>query len=140
MAEQVTIWRFFHKSSHALLGDGKKVSVIGWTQIESVAGVEIDALGKEENQVARVAYVFHSPTQDPALLVAPFQNALGFVPEFSECETLIRSEIVPGGAREEWFDVFDGACQPDERVYVLYPGSEKNRESLRSDSRETLYV
>lgn len=103
-------------------------------------GVEMDMLAEEENQVARVAYVFHSETEDPKLLVSPYRESLGFVPESEEFELLLRSEIVPKGARDDWFDVFCGTCRPDDNIYVLAPDTDENREMFRCDSIEVLFV
>ncbi len=138
MADRVTIWRFYHRASRSLLGDGRKVEVVGWTVVESSAGVELDILGEEKNEVARVAYVFHTEGENPAALVASFKEGLGFVPELTEFESFLRSDIVPRGARDDWFDVFDGGCAPGEQIYVLFPGSDKNRDEFRSCTREIL--
>ena len=140
MTDRVTIWRFFHPANIALLADGRNVEVIGWTAEEAVDGMDLDQLAEEANQVGRVAYVYHSEAKDPESLVASFREALGFTPEFSECETLLREEIVSKGAREDWFDVFDGTCAPDENIYLLYPATEENLAALRRRSVETLFV
>ena len=140
MADRVTIWRFFHRANHALLGDGQRLRIVGWTEEQMRDGAELDVLAKEENQVVRVAYVFHSETEDPKLLVSPYRESLGFVPESSEFETLLRSEIVPKGARDDWFDVFCGTCRPDDSIYVLSPDSDENRKKFRGDSSEILFV
>ncbi len=140
MSDRVTIFRFYHPASSYLIGDGESATVVGWTEEMMIAGVDLDALSHHRNQIARVAYVFHTDKEAPESLISPFRETLGFVPETSESETLLRTEIVPNGARDDWFDVFTSECRPDDTVYVIFPDSPENREKFRSDSRETLFV
>lgn len=140
MADRVTIWRFYHRAARSLLGDGSKVEVIGWTPEESTAGIELAILAEERNEVARFAYIFHSAGENPAILVASFTQRLGFVPELTESESFMRADIVSKGAREDWFDAFDGGCAPGDQVFVLLPSSDKNRDEFRACTREILYT
>lgn len=140
MADRVTILRLYHRASLALLGDGQRIAPIGWSAQEMLEGIELDVLAKEANQVARVAYVFHNEADAPMQLASAYIDALGFAPEISETDTLLRSETVPKGVREDWFDAFDEKCQPDETIYVIALGSEENREKFRSASSEILFL
>ncbi len=140
MSDRVTIFRFYHPANRMLIGDGESVTVIGWTEQEMTEGIDLDGLADHRNQIARVVYLFHSANEDPELLAFPFRESLGFVPESADSETLLRADIVPNGAREDWFDVFTSECRPDDSVYVLFPDSPENREKFRSDCRETLFV
>jgi hypothetical protein len=140
MADRITVCRFFHKASRALLGDGGSVEVIGWTAEQSRAGVELDELGKEENAVARLAYVVHSTPEVAVERLSEIKAGLGFVPERSEFETFEKDDVIKRGAREDWFDVFDGTYQLFGFIFVLFPESEETRDEFRRGSIEILYT
>ena len=138
MTERVTVCRFLTKASRSLLGDGRAVSVIGWTPEQSRTGVDLADLGKEENGIGRIGYIFHSSPAVPESAHIRMQHELGFSPATIECETYDRSSVVENGGREEWFDVTEDTVRLVDSVFVLYPDSEETRDLFRTESRVLL--
>ena len=138
MTERVTVCRFLTKASRSLLGDGLSVSVLGWSPEQSRAGVDLADLGREENGLGRIGYIFHSSSAVPESARAKMQQEFGFHPANIECETFTRSAIVEKGGREDWFDVAEETARFLDSVYVLFPDSEGNRELFRTESRGIL--
>jgi hypothetical protein len=131
MSGLMTILRFYHPCTAALLGDGSNVEILGWTAEQARSGVEMDDLVGGDNWIVRVAHVFGDSEEQMRTHEPDIIALLGFTPDRCEREVFTKD----CGAREIWFEEWADTFDLEETIYVLWPKNEATERLLLQAAR-----
>jgi hypothetical protein len=139
MNERVTIFRFTHKSDYKLLGDGTSLQVLGWSEAESLNGLDLDELEQETNAIGRISYIFHSGSDVPVNALENITEFIGFEPENIEMESFEKTEVLKENSNPAIFDREDGKHNLVADIFVLFPNNPETIQIFRQYSRDLLF-